>query len=77
MVLADKGLIDTFTIVHVGFGHMADKAPYVLAIVELGDNTKLTAILEDVSDFKTIKIGTKVSLKRIDEKIGYVFTPAE
>ncbi|MDZ4725218.1 MAG: OB-fold domain-containing protein [Leptospira sp.] len=71
--VSPNGHIYTFTIVHVGFGHMAERAPYALTIVETEDKIKLTTVLEDVEDFSMIKIGQKVKLKRFDEKIGPVF----
>jgi hypothetical protein len=69
------GEIYTFTVVYVGFGHMAEKAPYVLAIVDLKEGAKTTTILEDITDVESAKIGMKVQFKRIDEKIGPIFKP--
>lgn len=73
--LKEQGSVYTFTVVHVGFGHMAEKAPYVLAIVETEENIKLTTVLED-ADVNQVVIGKKVKFKRNDEKIGPVFQPA-
>ncbi len=69
----NSGIINTYTIVYVGFGHMADKVPYVLAIIEFPSKDKITAVIEDVTDFNSVKIGMSVALKRTDEKIGPVF----
>lgn len=71
--LKPTGHIDSFTIVHVGFGHMAERAPYILAIVQTEENVKLTTVIEGVSDFASVKIGDQVRLKTIDEKIGPIF----
>ncbi|TGN10908.1 Zn-ribbon domain-containing OB-fold protein [Leptospira ilyithenensis] len=73
VLLKETGTIYTFTIVHVGFGHMAERAPYVLAIIKTDDDLKLTTILEDLSDFDSVAIGKKVRYKRTDEKIGPIF----
>jgi uncharacterized OB-fold protein len=70
-----EGKIYTYTVVYVGFGHMAEKAPYVLAIVELEEGAKTTTILEDIQDVESAKIGMNVQFKRIDEKIGPIFKP--
>ncbi|MCW7488316.1 Zn-ribbon domain-containing OB-fold protein [Leptospira meyeri] len=71
--LKPNGIIHSFTVVYVGFGHMATRAPYVLAIVQTEENVKLTTVVEGVTDFSTVKIGDKVRFKAIDEKIGPVF----
>lgn len=73
--IPETGAIYSFTVVHVGFGYMAERAPYILAIIELDPATKLTTVLEDVSDLQKIKIGTQVKLKRIDDQIGPIFSP--
>ncbi|MDF3820835.1 OB-fold domain-containing protein [Leptospira sp. 96542] len=73
ITVSPRGKIYSFTIVHVGFGHMADRAPYVLSIIETEDKIKLTTVLEDVNDFDSIQIGTLVEFKRMDEVIGPVF----
>jgi uncharacterized OB-fold protein len=72
-IVPQTGVIYTFTIVYVGFGHMAERAPYVLTIIEAIDKSKLTAVLENVSDFNKVKIGESVKLKRIDEKLGPIY----
>ncbi|EMY71843.1 PF01796 domain protein [Leptospira vanthielii serovar Holland str. Waz Holland = ATCC 700522] len=71
--LKQNGIIHSFTVVHVGFGVMADRAPYVLAIVQTEENVKLTTVIEDVTDFHTVKIGDKVRFKNVDPKIGPIF----
>lgn len=49
--LKQTGSIVSFTVVHVGFGHMAKRAPYVLAIVQTEENVKLTTVIDGVLDF--------------------------
>lgn len=71
--LKENGTIHSFTVVYVGFGHMATRAPYVLAIVQTEENVKLTTVIEGVTDFSMVKIGDKVRFKGTDEKIGPVF----
>lgn len=71
--LKQLGVIVSFTIVYIGFGHMAERAPYVLAIVQTEENIKLTTVIEGVTDFSSVKIGDQVRFKKLDEKIGPVF----
>ncbi|PJZ46967.1 Zn-ribbon domain-containing OB-fold protein [Leptospira brenneri] len=71
--LKPNGIIHSFTVVHVGFGHMANRAPYVLAIVQTEENVKLTTVIEDVTNFEEIKIGDKVQFKTWDPNIGPIF----
>ncbi len=70
-----SGKIYTFTVVMVGFGHLADKAPYVLAVVELKEGLKVITIVEDL-DKDAAKIDFPVKFKRMDEKSGPIFQPA-
>ncbi|TGL24025.1 hypothetical protein EHQ46_02515 [Leptospira yanagawae] len=71
--LKQTGSIVSFTVVHVGFGHMAKRAPYVLAIVQTEENVKLTTVIDGVLDFNSVKIGDKVRFKTNDEAIGPLF----
>lgn len=73
VTLSGKGVIYTFTIVHVGFGHMAELAPYVLAIIETEEKVMVTTLIEGIADFSNIRIGLDVKFDRIEEKIGPVF----
>jgi len=57
-----EGSIYTFTVVNVGFGHLAAKAPYVLAIVELKEGLKVLTIVED-ANLENVKIGDKVKAR--------------
>lgn len=68
-----KGKIYTFTVVMVGFGHLASRAPYVLAIVELEEGLKILTIVEDVEKEK-VMIGDFVEFKRKEEGTGPIFS---
>ncbi len=70
------GKIYTFTVVMVGFGHLTNKTPYVLAVVELKEGLKVLTIVEDI-EIKKAAIDLDVRFKRMDEKSGPIFMPAE
>ncbi|MCB1156319.1 MAG: OB-fold domain-containing protein [Leptospiraceae bacterium] len=67
--------IYTYTVVHVAAGHLVDKTPYVLAVVELKEGLKVLTIVEGL-DLKHIEIGRKVQFSHIDEKSGPIFRAA-
>ncbi len=69
-----EGVIYTFTVVMVGFGHLANRAPYVLAIVELKEGLKILTIVEG-ADKDSVKIGDRVKFKHIEEGTGPIFQP--
>lgn len=71
--LNQTGTIYTFTIVHVGFGHMASRVPYALAVIDTADHVKLTTVIEDVPNLDLLRIGDKVRFKKMDELIGPIF----
>ncbi|MCE9501934.1 MAG: OB-fold domain-containing protein [Leptospira sp.] len=75
IVFDGSGKIYTFTVVMVGFGHLAEKAPYVLAVVELKEGLKVITIIEGL-DGGHAKIELPVKFKRTDEKSGPIFQPA-
>ncbi|AXR59658.1 Zn-ribbon domain-containing OB-fold protein [Leptospira mayottensis] len=71
-----KGKIYTYTIVHVGFGHLAQRAPYVLAVVELEEGIKAMGILEgEVPVTESVKIDLPVQFQRDEPGIGFIFSP--
>lgn len=70
-----EGSIYTYTVVNVGFGHLAAKAPYVLAIVELNEGLKVLTIVED-TNLETVSIGDKVKFKHMDERKEPIFQAA-
>jgi uncharacterized OB-fold protein len=73
--LSGNGKIFTFTNVHQGYGKMADKAPYCLAIVELAEGPKLITIVEDV-DVEQVGIDEPVKIKYYNEENLPIFTKA-
>ncbi|MBK8396841.1 MAG: OB-fold domain-containing protein [Leptospiraceae bacterium] len=70
-----EGTIYTYTVVNVGFGHLAGKAPYVLAIVDLNEGLKVLTIVED-ANLQTVAIGDKVNFKHLDERHEPIFQAA-
>jgi hypothetical protein len=68
-----KGQIYTYTVVMVGFGHLASRAPYVLAIVELEEGLKILTIIEDIDKDK-VSIGNIVTFKKMEEGTGPIFS---
>ncbi|AYV55472.1 Zn-ribbon domain-containing OB-fold protein [Leptospira kmetyi] len=75
-----KGKIYTYTVVHVGFGHLAKRAPYVLAVIELEEGIKTMGILEGevsgVSVTESVKIDLPVRFQREESGTGFLFNPA-
>jgi hypothetical protein len=61
-VLPDEGTIYTYTIIQVPPSQFKDEAPYVVAIIELKDGTKLTCQITDC-DESWLAIGKKVKLE--------------
>jgi uncharacterized OB-fold protein len=72
---AGNGSIYTYTVVSVGFGHLAKRTPYVLAIVELQEGLKVLTIVEDI-DINTVSINQPVKFKKMEEGTGPIFQPA-
>ncbi|WP_078128289.1 Zn-ribbon domain-containing OB-fold protein [Leptospira alexanderi] len=74
-----KGKIYTYTVVHVGFGHLTQRAPYVLAVVELEEGVKAMGILEgEVSGVpvtESVKIDLPVQFQRDEPGTGFIFSP--
>lgn len=66
------GIIYTFTVVHVAAGHLVDRTPYVLAIIELTEGTKVLTII-DGADPQQVKIGDRVTFKHIEKQTGAIF----
>lgn len=60
--LATEGTVATFTVARVGPPNYSDLVPYGVAIVELEDGARITAMLADV-DVDEIKIGMKVRIE--------------
>ncbi|WP_061222482.1 Zn-ribbon domain-containing OB-fold protein [Leptospira weilii] len=74
-----KGKIYTYTVVHVGFGHLARRAPYVLAVVHLEEGIKAMGILEGeisgVPITESVKIDLPVQFQRDEPETGFIFSP--
>lgn len=75
-----KGKVYTYTVVHVGFGHLASRAPYVLAVIALEEGAKTMGILEGEYQGKpvteSVAIDMPVKFERTEEKTGFIFLPA-
>jgi len=78
--LSGKGILETFTVVHVAPTFLKDKAPYAVGIVKLNEGPMLTARLVnvDVQRPETIKIGVPMIIDYTEEegKTLLVFKPA-
>jgi len=83
--LPDEGKIYTYTVIEVPPSQFKDEAPYVIAIVELKDGTRLTCQITDVN-ISWLAIGKKVRLefRRVQTdshhgviSYGYKAVPAE
>lgn len=68
-----KGTIYTYTVVNVGFGHLASKTPYVLAIVDLEEGLKVLTIV-DGANKDTVSIGDSVKFLKWDEREEPIFS---
>lgn len=64
--LTGKGKIDVFTVIHVPPPFMRDKAPYIVAIVEMDEGPKIMGRLIDIP-LEKIKSGKKVEFKSLEE----------
>lgn len=69
-----EGTIYTYTVVMVGFGHLAARAPYILAIVELKEGLKVLTIVEDL-ELEKVGVGVPVKFKKMEERTGPIFQP--
>lgn len=61
-LLSTEGQVITYTIVRVAEPRFAEAVPYGVAVVELTDGVRITAMLADV-DLDEIKIGMKVRIE--------------
>ena len=84
VILAQDGVVETFTVIRVAPTGFEDEAPYAVGIVKLDDGVKITAQLADC-DVDKIRIGDRVHLefRKIQEDgesgilcYGYKFVPA-
>ena len=72
--LSGKGRIYTYTVVHMGFGALKDRTPYVLAVVELDEGVKMTTVVEEM-DVNAVQVGDAVTYHHTEENIGPIFRP--
>lgn len=70
-----SGTIYSYTIVHLGFGHMADRVPYALVLVDGDDGSQSLGILSSLTE--EISIGMKVIQIQEDPEVGLVFQRIE
>ncbi|MDV6235396.1 OB-fold domain-containing protein [Leptospira ellisii] len=74
-----NGKIFTYTVVHVGFGPLAERTPYVLAVVELEEGIRTMGILEGeiagTPVTESVKIGLNVKFRNEEPGIGFIFIP--
>ena len=68
-----KGTIYTYTIVHMGFGNMQEKAPYALVVAELEEGSKLTTVLTEETDLESLAVGDRIEYSHTEEGIGPFF----
>ena len=61
-ILKDTGKILTYTTIEVGPSEFADQVPYTVAIVELDDGAKITAMVADARK-ENIKVGGRIKLE--------------
>jgi hypothetical protein len=62
VTLPVEGKVETFTVIHVGPAEFSQDTPYVLAVVELADGTRITTQLADV-DTAGVGAGMPVRLE--------------
>ena len=83
VTLAQSGVVETFTVIHVAPSGFGDEVPYVVGIVQLDDGVNLTAQIVDCEP-KELSIGDKVRLefRRVQQDgesgilcYGYKFVP--
>jgi uncharacterized OB-fold protein len=72
--VSGTGTVYTHTTIRVAPAAYRDQAPYIIGIIELGDNLRVTARIE-AEDGEKPEIGDPVSFARVDEN-GYWFRPA-
>ena len=84
VVLPRDGVVETFTIIRVAPTGFGDEAPYVVGIIKLENDVKVTAQVVDC-DPESVEIGDKVHLefRRVQQDgesgvlcYGYKFVPA-
>ena len=83
-VLAQEGVVETFTVIEVAPSGFTDEAPYVVGVIKLDDGVSLTAQIVDCPP-TSVAIGDRVRLefRKVQEDgasgvlhYGYKFVPA-
>ena len=84
VILPKDGVVDTYTIIRVAPSGFGDEAPFVVAIIKLSNDVKVTAQVVDC-DPESVAIGDPVRLefRRVQQDgesgvicYGYKFVPA-
>lgn len=83
-ILAQQGVIETYTEIHIAPSGFTDEAPYAVGIVKLDDGVRITAQIVDCAP-EELKVGARVRLefRKVTEDgasgvihYGYKFVPA-
>jgi len=83
VTLAESGVVETFTVIHVAPSGFGDQVPYAVGIIKLDDGVKLTAQIVD-ADLTALAIGDRVKreFRRVQQDgesgvicYGYKFVP--
>ena len=62
VILAQSGVVETYTVIHVAPSGFGDQVPYAVGIVKLDDGVKITTQIADV-DPQQLAIGDRVHLE--------------
>jgi uncharacterized protein len=82
-ILAQAGVVETFTVIHVAPTGFGDQVPYAVGIIKLDDGVKITAQIVD-AELEKLAIGDRVKLefRRVQQDgesgvicYGYKFVP--
>jgi hypothetical protein len=83
VILAQTGVVETFTIIRIAPTGFGDEAPYAVGIIKLDDGVRVTAQIVDC-DLAALAIGDRVRLefRRVQQDgesgvicYGYKFVP--
>jgi uncharacterized OB-fold protein len=79
--VSGNGTLVSFTVIHIAPDEFAEEAPFYVAIVQLDEDTRVSARLLGYDPLKPeeVKLGTKVKLDYEDGKTGrkyLAFRPA-
>jgi hypothetical protein len=83
VILAQAGVVETFTVIHIAPTGFSGQAPYAVGIIKLDDGVRLTAQIVD-AELDKLAVGDRVKLefRRIQDDgesgvicYGYKFVP--